>query len=224
MASSYGKILKDGLLVENPIFRQVLGICSALAVTNLVVNTLFMGFGVTFATALTAFTVSLLRNYIPTRIRMIVQVVIIACYVMMIDILIKAVAPGKEGVGFVAGGMGFWDRIECVVVLSPDLRNVLNVQVLDQKETPGLGARIEEPWFTDQFKGLALAWEAPAESRILVGANPAPNAPNEVDAITGATQTSMALMRFLNDELALIRPLFAPNREPLNPEPLPPLP
>ncbi|MGD9612034.1 MAG: Rnf-Nqr domain containing protein [Kiritimatiellia bacterium] len=93
MASSYGKILKDGLLIENPIFRQVLGICSALAVTNLVVNTLFMGFGVTFATALTAFTVSLLRNYIPTRIRMIVQVVIIACYVMMIDILIKAVAP-----------------------------------------------------------------------------------------------------------------------------------
>ena len=93
MASTYGKILKDGLLVENPIFRQVLGICSALAVTNLVVNTLFMGFGVTFATALTAFTVSLLCNYIPVRIRMIVQVVIIACYVMMIDILIKAVAP-----------------------------------------------------------------------------------------------------------------------------------
>ena len=93
MASSYGKILKDGLLVENPIFRQVLGICSALAVTNLVVNTFFMGFGVTVATALTSFTISLLRNYIPVRIRMIVQVVIIACYVMMIDILIKAVAP-----------------------------------------------------------------------------------------------------------------------------------
>ena len=93
MASTYGKILKDGLLTENPIFRQVLGICSALAVTNLVVNTFFMGFGVTVATALTSFTISLLRNYIPTRIRMIVQVVIIACYVMMIDILIKAVAP-----------------------------------------------------------------------------------------------------------------------------------
>ena len=93
MASTYGKILKDGLLTENPIFRQVLGICSALAVTNLVVNTFFMGFGVTVATALTSFTISLLRNFIPVRIRMIVQVVIIACYVMMIDILIKAVAP-----------------------------------------------------------------------------------------------------------------------------------
>ena len=87
------QILKNGLVGENPIFRQVLGICSALAVTNLVVNTFFMGFGVTVATALTSFTISLLRNYIPVRIRMIVQVIIIAVYVMMIDILIKAVAP-----------------------------------------------------------------------------------------------------------------------------------
>ena len=123
----------------------------------------------------------------------------------------ECVAPGKEGVGFVAGGMGFWDRIECVVVLSPDLRNVLNVQVLDQKETPGLGARIEEPWFTDQFKGLALAWDDPQGQRVLVGANPAPNAANEVDAITGATQTSMALMRFFNEELDTIRPLLISN-------------
>ena len=126
-------------------------------------------------------------------------------------LLYTCTAPGKESVGFVAGGMGFWDRIECVVVLSPDRRKILNVQVLDQKETPGLGARIEEAWFTDQFKGLSVAWEAPAESRILVGANPAPNAANEVDAITGATQTSMALMLFLNDELALVRPLLISN-------------
>ena len=130
----------------------------------------------------------------------------------------ECVAPGKEGVGFVAGGMGFWDRIECVVVLSPDLRKVLNVQVLDQKETPGLGARIEEPWFTDQFKSLALAWDDPQGQRVLVGANPAPNAANEVDAITGATQTSMALMRFFNEELDAFRAQYSQplNREPLN--------
>ena len=131
----------------------------------------------------------------------------------------ECVAPGKESVGFVAGGMGFWDRIDVVVVLAPDLRKILNVQVLDQKETPGLGARIEEAWFTDQFKGLSVAWEAPAESRILVGANPAPNAANEVDAITGATQTSMALMRFLNDELAAFRAAYSAAPQPLNPEP-----
>lgn len=131
----------------------------------------------------------------------------------------ECVALGKEGVGFVAGGMGFWDRIECVVVLSPDLRKVLNVQVLEQKETPGLGARIEEPWFTDQFKSLALAWDDPRGQRVLVGANPAPNAANEVDAITGATQTSMALMRFFNEELDAFRAAYSANREPLNPEP-----
>lgn len=93
MGSSYTKILKDGLLDENPVYRQVLGICSALAVTNLLTNTLFMCFGVVFTAALTNFTVSLLRLHIPKRIRMIVQVIIIASYVMMIDILIKAVAP-----------------------------------------------------------------------------------------------------------------------------------
>ena len=131
----------------------------------------------------------------------------------------ECVAPGKEGVGFVAGGMGFWDRIECVVVLSPDLQKILNVQVLEQKETPGLGARIEEPWFTDQFKGLALAWNDPQGQRVLVGANPAPNAANEVDAITGATQTSMALMRFFNEELDAFRAAYSANRQPLNPEP-----
>ena len=41
--------------------------------------------------------------------------------------------------------MGFWDRIEAVVVLTPDLTQVLNIQFMDQKETPGLGARIEVP-------------------------------------------------------------------------------
>ena len=127
-------------------------------------------------------------------------------------------APGKESVGFVAGGMGFWDRIEAVVVLSPDLQRVLNIQFLDQKETPGLGARIEEPWFTDQFKGLALVWDHPQGQRVLVGANPAPNAANEVDAITGATQTSMALMRFFNEELDAFRAAYSAAK-PLNPEP-----
>ena len=122
-------------------------------------------------------------------------------------LLYTCTAPGKESVGFVAGGMGFWDRIEAVVVLSPDLQRILNIQFLDQKETPGLGARIEEPWFTDQFKNLEVAWNAAPDQRVLVGTSPSDNAPNEVDAITGATQTSMALMRFLNDELALVREL-----------------
>jgi|YNPNPStandDraft_1061719.scaffolds.fasta_scaffold04764_7 Na+-transporting NADH:ubiquinone oxidoreductase subunit D len=93
MAARPATILADGLWKQNPIFRQVLGICSTLAVTNLVANTLFMCFGVIFTTALSNLTVSLLRNLIPVRVRMMAQVLIIASYVMMVDILIKAVAP-----------------------------------------------------------------------------------------------------------------------------------
>jgi len=93
MAETGRKILGKGVWDDNPIFRQVLGICSTLAVTNLLANTLFMCFGVVFVTSFSNLTISLLRNYIPPRIRMIVQVLIIASFVMMVDIIIKAFAP-----------------------------------------------------------------------------------------------------------------------------------
>ena len=85
-------------------------------------------------------------------------------------LLFKRTTPGRESVGFLMGGMGFWDRIEAVVVLTPDLKQILNIQFMDQKETPGLGARIEEPWFTDQFQGLQVAWDAAPDERIVIGA------------------------------------------------------
>jgi Na+-transporting NADH:ubiquinone oxidoreductase subunit D len=93
MAETPRSVFVKGLWAENPIFRQVLGICSTLAVTNLLANTLFMCFGVMFTTALSNVTISLLREYTPKRIRMIVQVLVIASYVMMVDIIIKALAP-----------------------------------------------------------------------------------------------------------------------------------
>lgn len=93
MADTPKKIFIKGLWEENPVFRQVLGVCSTLAVTNLLANTLFMSFGVIFVTALSNLTISALRNLIPRRIRMIVQVLIIASYVMMVDIIIKALNP-----------------------------------------------------------------------------------------------------------------------------------
>ena len=93
MADRPGRIFIKGLWRENPILRQVLGICSTLAVTNLLANTLLMCFGVIFVTSLSNLTVSALRNLIPSRIRMIVQVLIIASYVMMVDIVIRASSP-----------------------------------------------------------------------------------------------------------------------------------
>jgi len=86
-------IFINGLWSENPVFRQILGICSALAVTNLMVNTLIMGLSLIFVTSLSNVSVSLLRTITPGRIRMMVQTLIIASYVIVVDILLKAYLP-----------------------------------------------------------------------------------------------------------------------------------
>jgi Na+-transporting NADH:ubiquinone oxidoreductase subunit D len=86
-------IFKAGLWKDNPVLRQILGICSTLAVTNLLINTIVMSAGLIFTLALSSLTVSLLRTYTPLRIRMMVQTLIIASYVIIVDIMIKAYLP-----------------------------------------------------------------------------------------------------------------------------------
>ena len=88
-----GQIIADGLWSENPVFYQILGICSALAVTNLVLNTLVMSAALILTTALSGFTVSLLRNVTPRRVRMMVQTLIIAFYVILFDRVLAAYWP-----------------------------------------------------------------------------------------------------------------------------------
>jgi Na+-transporting NADH:ubiquinone oxidoreductase subunit D len=85
--------LRRGMWDDNPIYRQILGICSTLAVTNLLMNTLVMDLGLIFVTAMTGATVSLLRNVTPKRVRMMAQVLIIAAYVILVDLFIKAYLP-----------------------------------------------------------------------------------------------------------------------------------
>ena len=105
--------------------------------------------------------------------------------------------------GFIFTGFGFWDRITGIMVLDPELKKIVNIQFLEQHETPGLGARIEEQWFTEQFRGVAVKWDDPSGSAIVIGKKS--SGPNSVDAITGASQTSMALMGILNRGLADFR-------------------
>ena len=93
MSNQVKKIFKDGILDDHAIFKQVIGICSALAVTNLMTNSLIMGLGVMFVTAFSSMTVSALRNYTPKHIRMMVQVLIISAYVIILDIVLKAYYP-----------------------------------------------------------------------------------------------------------------------------------
>jgi Na+-transporting NADH:ubiquinone oxidoreductase subunit D len=84
------KILKDGVWDTNPITYQVLGICSALAVTTQLKTALVMSFGLTFVTALSNVVISLIRNYIPAQIRIIVQLTVVSALVITIDQLLRA--------------------------------------------------------------------------------------------------------------------------------------
>ncbi|MDD2331437.1 MAG: Rnf-Nqr domain containing protein [Candidatus Cloacimonetes bacterium] len=78
---------------ENSVWKQILGICSSLAVTNLLMNSLIMGLGVIFSVALANFTISLIRNWTPRSVRMMVQTLIIGSYVIIVDIFLKANMP-----------------------------------------------------------------------------------------------------------------------------------
>jgi Na+-transporting NADH:ubiquinone oxidoreductase subunit D len=82
--------LKEGAWVNNPLSIQVLGICSALAVTNRLENSLVMGAAVIFVSIGSNLIVSLLRKRTPHRIRMIAEVAIIATFVILFDQFLKA--------------------------------------------------------------------------------------------------------------------------------------
>lgn len=83
-------IVTDPLVDNNPITIQVLGICSALAVTTQLQPTLVMALSVVFVVAMSNLTISLLRNTIPSRIRIIAQLAVVATMVTLVSELLKA--------------------------------------------------------------------------------------------------------------------------------------
>lgn len=84
------KLLKNPVNLENPITVQVLGICSALAVTVQLKPAIVMALSVTIVTAFSNLIISLLRDTIPSRIRIIVQLVVVATLVIIVDQVLKA--------------------------------------------------------------------------------------------------------------------------------------
>lgn len=118
------KALLAQLWVENPIFRQVLGICSTLAVTNRMFNTLLMCVGLVWATAMSSLTVSLLRNYMPQRVRIMISVLIIAVYVIVVDIAMRVYFPAIHQdiaayVGLIITNCIVLGRVEAFAIKNP---------------------------------------------------------------------------------------------------------
>ena len=98
-------------------------------------------------------------------------------------------------VAIVTEGSGLWSVIELLFAIDLNTMTVTNLEVLAHGETPGLGGRIAEPWFMEQFDGVDVS-SGIAVVKQRTGAS------GEVDAITGATATSNAVMSIINTALA----------------------
>ena len=90
---NFGKQLKAGLLTENPVLVQLLGMCSTLAITTSISNGLGMGVSVTAILICSNVVISLLRKIIPDQIRIAAYIVVIAGFVTMVDLLLQAYLP-----------------------------------------------------------------------------------------------------------------------------------
>ena len=90
---NFKKQFKDGLLDKNPVFVQLLGMCSTLAITTSLFNGLGMGAAVTIITICSNVLISALRKVIPNQIRIAAYITIIAGFVTVVDLLLKAFIP-----------------------------------------------------------------------------------------------------------------------------------
>ena len=101
---------------------------------------------------------------------------------------------------------GLWGPVRGVITLESDFQTIVNVSVLEEQETPGLGGKVKNREFLDQFVGLKLLPEL--DRPIEVNKDAAENKANEVDEISGATGTSTAFEKLLNDSYQIYRDLW----------------
>jgi Na+-transporting NADH:ubiquinone oxidoreductase subunit D len=119
------------VFANNPIALQVLGICSALAVTTKLDKALVMGIALTLVTAFSSMFISMIRNHIPSSVRIIVQMTIIASLVIVVDQILKAFAynVAKElsvFVGLIITNCIVMGRAEAYAMKSPPLMSFLD--------------------------------------------------------------------------------------------------
>ena len=119
------------------------------------------------------------------------------------DLYVGYEKDGKtvSGYAFPVGGPGFWGPIYGMVAVNPGASKILGIAFYRHSETPGLGARMTEDWFTKQFIGLPLYPMEGDKKIFYLRTTGTKKGPNELDAITGATGTSRGIEAFLNEEL-----------------------
>jgi Na+-transporting NADH:ubiquinone oxidoreductase subunit D len=129
--ASIKEVLFTPVFNNNPIAQQILGICSALAVTSSLKTALVMSIALTLVTAFSSFFTSLIRNQIPSSIRMIVQMVIIASLVILVDQVLKAYVFSLSKqlsvyVGLIITNCIVMGRAEAFAMQNPPIRSFLD--------------------------------------------------------------------------------------------------
>ncbi len=131
MAQNRREILLDPLVDNNPIALQVLGVCSALAVTSSLQVAVIMSLAVISVAALSGLFISMLRNHIPSSIRIIVQMTIIASLVILVDQVLKAFAYDMSKtlsvfVGLIITNCIIMGRAEAFAMQNPPLESFVD--------------------------------------------------------------------------------------------------
>ena len=90
---NFGKQLKEGVITNNPVLVQILGMCPTLAVSTSLFNGIGMGICATLVLMCSNLVISLLRNIIPNKVRIAAFIVVIAGFVTCVDLLLKAFVP-----------------------------------------------------------------------------------------------------------------------------------
>ena len=111
------------------------------------------------------------------------------------------------GYSLVYAGNGFQGKIKLMIGLSEDLSKITSIEVLEQSETPGLGTLILDPPYKDQFNDLTPM----TGIKLVKGITP--SSPNEVQAITGATISSRAVVTIANEGISKLKALVSKSSE-----------
>ncbi|MCR9172929.1 MAG: NADH:ubiquinone reductase (Na(+)-transporting) subunit D [bacterium] len=167
------KLVTDPLTDNNPITIQVLGICSALAITVQVEQAFWMSVSVLFVLVLGNMVISMLRNLIPSRIRIIVQLVVVASLVIIVDLMLAAFVPDVSEklsvfVGLIITNCIIMGRFEAFAMgnkVGPSLMDGLGnsfgyawilILVAFVRELFGSGTLWGQPIFGDYIEGNGL--------------------------------------------------------------------
>ena len=108
-------------------------------------------------------------------------------------------------------GPGLWGTIEGILAVTSDLKSLVGIEIVSDNETPGLGGRINEPWFKDQFRG-----ESVDAGTITVTQTPGEGDPDKsnsiIDGVTGATRTSDSIEAIVNNMMERLSDPAVQNR------------